>query len=139
MDCVGTYNHNLDSKKRVFIPSKYREYYKGGFYVCKGADKCLYVYTMENWETVSAKVKAIKGDARGRAFKRDFFKNADMADLDSQGRFTIKAELAEYAGLTKEAIILGVGDRFEIWSPENFDAASGLTPTADEVGVDEIF
>lgn len=139
VDCVGSFQFNMDAKNRVFIPSKYREYYKGGFYVCKGADKCLYVYTLDNWEVVSAKIKALPGTPQGRAFKRDFFKNADMADLDAQGRFIIKAELAQYAGLKKECVILGAGDRFEIWNPEDYEDDSYRTPTADEVGMDEIF
>ena len=144
MDCVGTFQFNMDAKNRVFLPARFREYFQGGFYVCKGADKCLHVYNTENWAVISSKIQALTAKpgvtaAEVRAYKRDFFRNADMVDLDSQGRFIVKAELAEYAGLKKECLIFGNGDRFEIWNPDEFEAASYHTPTADEIGTGDIF
>ncbi len=139
MDFLGIYNHNLDAKKRVFIPAKYRDALAGGFVVCKAPDHCLYIYSQEEWGPVAAQVKSLPGTEEYRRYKRDFFKNADMVELDSQGRFTIKAELAEYAGLSKEVVIAGAGNKFELWSAEAYEEDCGLTKTADELNIEVVF
>ena len=86
LDFLGTYNYNMDPKKRVFVPAKYRDALQDGLVICKAPDHCLYLYSLEEWEPVAAQVKALPGSAEYRRFKRDFFKNADMAEMDSQGR-----------------------------------------------------
>lgn len=139
MDFLGIYKHNLDAKNRVFIPAKYREALQGGFVVCKAPDHCLYVYSQEEWEPVAAQVKSLPGTEAYRRYKRDFFKNADMVELDSQGRFTIKAELSAYAGLTKEVVIAGAGNKFEIWDAASYEDDCYLTRTADELNIEVVF
>lgn len=139
MDCVGSYSYCLDAKNRVFLPAKYREFFQGEFYVCQGADQCLYIYNKEKWEPVSEKIKAKSGTPAGRMFKTNFYSKVDKPTLDGQGRFIIKPMLAQYASLEKDVLILGAGDRFEIWNPECYAKASANTPTADEIGVEDIF
>ena len=139
MDFLGIYNHNLDAKNRVFIPAKYRDYLQGGFVVCKAPDKCLYIYSQEEWEPVANQVKQLPGTEEYRRYKRDFFKNADMVELDSQGRFTIKGELAAYAGLTKEVVIAGAGNKFEVWDAAAYNDDCYLTRTADELNIEVVF
>ncbi len=139
MDFLGTYNYTMDTKKRVFLPAKYREDFKDGFIVCKAPDKCLYIYSEEEWAPVADQVKALPGTTEYRRYKRDFFKNADRAELDSQGRFTIKADLAEYAGLNKAVVIAGAGNKFEIWDAEAYEADCEQALTADQLNVEVIF
>lgn len=139
LDFLGTYNYNMDPKKRVFIPAKYREALKDGFVVCKAPDPCLYIYSKEEWEPVADQVKSLPGSAEYRRFKRDFFKNADMVELDSQGRFTIKAELAAYANLQKSVVIAGAGNKFEIWDAEAYENDCEQALTADQLNVEVIF
>ncbi len=139
MDFLGTYNHSLDAKNRLFIPSKYREYLEGGFVVCKAPDTCLYIYSQEEWSAVAEQVKSLPGTAEYRRYKRDFFKNADMAELDKQGRFTVKGELAEYAGLKKDVVIIGSGNKFEIWDAEEYEDDCYKTRSADDLDIEVVF
>ncbi len=139
LDFLGTYNYNMDPKKRVFVPAKYRDALQDGLVICKAPDHCLYLYSLEEWEPVAAQVKALPGSAEYRRFKRDFFKNADMAEMDSQGRVTIKSELAEYAGLQKAVVIAGAGNKFEIWDAAAYEADCEQALTADQLNVEVIF
>ena len=139
MDFLGVYRHSLDAKNRVFIPSKYREYLGGTFVVCKAPDACLYIYSQEEWEKVAEQVKALPGTLDFRRYKRNFFGNADMVELDKQGRFTIKAELLQYAGLTKDVVIAGAGNKFEIWDAEAYESDNYKTRDADDLDIEVIF
>ncbi len=139
MDFVGEFQHKLDAKKRLFIPSKYRGALADGFVVSKAPDHCLYIYSKEEWEPVAAQIKSLPGTEEYRRFKRDFFKNADLAEMDSQGRFTVKADLLAYAGLDKEVVIIGSGNKFEVWDAASFREDAEKTLSADELGVEVVF
>lgn len=139
MDFLGVYQHKMDAKKRLFIPSKYRGPLSDGFVVCKAPDHCLYIYSKEEWEPVAAQIKSLPGTEEYRRFKRDFFQNADMAEMDSQGRFTVKADLLAYAGLEKEVVIAGSGNKFEIWDAAAYNAEVEKTLNADELGIEVVF
>lgn len=139
MDFLGVHQHNLDAKKRLFIPAKYRNSLQDGFIVCKGQDRCLYIYTQEEWDLVAAQVKALPGTEDYRRFKRDFFKNADFAEMDSQGRFTVKSDLLEYAGLSKAVTIVGAGNKFEIWDAAVYEEDTAKVLNADELNIEVVF
>ena len=139
MDFLGVYNHSLDAKNRIFIPSKYREYLGGTFVICKAPDECLYIYSQEEWEKVAAQVKALPGTAEYRRYKRNFFGNADIVELDKQGRFTIKAELIEYANLEKDIVIAGSGNKFEVWDASAYERDTYKTRDADDLNIEVIF
>ena len=119
---IGEYYHNLDEKKRLIIPSKFREEIGNKFIITKGLDGCLYVYSMESWEKIINKLKALsftKKDAR--TFKRFFLSSASLCEFDKQGRITLNASLVEHASIIKECVIIGVDDRLEIWASEKLD------------------
>ena len=139
MDFLGIYNHSHDTKNRIFIPAKYREALADGFVVCKAPDQCLYIYSKEDWEPVAAQVKSLPGTEEYRRYKRDFFKNADMVELDSQGRFTLKADLVQYAGLKKELVIAGAGNKFEVWDAANYKDDCYKTLSADDLNIEVVF
>lgn len=139
MDFLGVYQHKMDAKKRLFIPAKYRGPLSDGFIVCKAPDHCLYIYSKEEWEPVAAQVKALPGTEEFRRYKRDFFKNADLAEMDSQGRFTVKADLLDYAGLSKEVVIAGAGNKFEIWDAAVYDEDCEKTLSADDLNIEVVF
>ena len=136
---LGEYRHKLDAKKRLFIPAKYRGALADGFVVSKAPDHCLYIYSKEEWEPVAAQVKALPGGEEYRRFKRDFFQNADLAEMDSQGRFTVKADLLEYAGLDKEVVIIGSGNKFQVWDAASFQEDKDKTLSADDLNIEVIF
>ena len=139
MDFLGLYNHSLDAKNRIFIPSKYREYLGDTFVVCKAPDTCLYIYSQDVWEKVAAPVKALPGTAEYRRVKRSFFEAADIVEMDKQGRVTIKAELLEYAKLKKDVVIAGSGNKFEIWDSDEYDTDTYKTRSIDDLNIEVIF
>lgn len=136
---VGEFQHKLDAKKRLFVPAKYRGALADGFVVSKAPDRCLYIYSKEEWEPVAEQIKSLPGTEEYRRFKRDFFRNADLAEMDSQGRFTVKADLLEYAGLDKEVVIIGSGNKFEVWDAASVKADSDKTLSADDLGIEVVF
>lgn len=138
MFMLGEYQHKLDSKKRLAIPVKFRAPLSDGFVVCKApeGDPCLYIYSKEDWEPVAEQIRSLPSTEDYRRFKREFFRNADLAEMDSQGRFTVKTDLLEYAGLDKDVLIIGSGNKLEVWNTENDSAESTKTKTADELGLE---
>ena len=112
---MGEYHHNIDEKGRIVLPGKFRED-RTKIVITRGLEKCLYLYTIEDWEKVVAKLNTLpftKKDAS--TFMRSFFAGASVCEFDKNGRINITSPLVNYAGLTKECVIIGVNDRIEIW------------------------
>jgi MraZ protein len=128
---LGEYNHNIDDKGRVSVPSKFREDLGASFIVTKGLDNCLFIYSKTEWNTFESKLKDLPlTNPNARNFIRFFFSGATECELDKQGRINIPQNLREYAGLSKDVSIVGVSTRVEIWdrekwstytSPDNMD------------------
>ncbi|MFC3525035.1 division/cell wall cluster transcriptional repressor MraZ [Marinococcus halophilus] len=119
---MGEYQHNMDDKGRIIIPSRFREKLGDSFVVTRGLDGCLFVYPYDEWERIETKLKALpftKKDAR--AFTRFFFSGASECELDKQGRSMIPTTLRQYAELKKECMIIGVSSRVEIWDKHKWD------------------
>jgi MraZ protein len=119
---MGEYQHTLDEKGRMIVPAKFREALGASFVMTRGLDKCLFVYPMNEWQTLEAKMKSLpmtRADAR--SFVRFFFSGATECELDKQGRVLIPANLREYANLTRDCVVLGVSNRVEIWSQSVWD------------------
>ena len=119
---IGEYHHNLDDKKRLIIPSKFREEIGEKFVVTKGLDGCLFVYSLNDWEKIINKLKTLpftKKDAR--TFMRFFLSAASIYEFDKQGRINLVNSLIEYAKIQKECVIIGVNDRLEIWAVESYN------------------
>ncbi|MFD1955202.1 division/cell wall cluster transcriptional repressor MraZ [Paenibacillus thailandensis] len=120
---MGEYQHSIDDKGRLIIPSKFREGLGASFIATRGLDNCLFVYPMNEWAVLEQKLKTLplmKSDAR--AFTRFFFSGATECELDKQGRVNIPAHLREYAKLDKDCMVLGVSSRVEIWSKETWSS-----------------
>ena len=118
---MGEFNHSIDIKGRLIIPSKFREELGSAFVVTRGLDQCLFVYPMNEWHRIEEKLKALpftKKDAR--AFTRFFFSGASECALDKQGRVSISNGLREYAKLMKDCVVIGVSTRLEIWDQETW-------------------
>lgn len=119
---IGEYQHILDPKGRVIMPSKFREDLGERFVVTKGLDNCLFVYPQNEWQELERKLRTLPLTSKdARAFTRFFFSGATECELDKQGRILIPANLREYAGLEKDLAIIGVSSRVEIWSKEKWD------------------
>ena len=118
---IGEYNHSIDTKGRLSIPSKFRGELGEEFIVTKGLDNCLFVYPLDEWRILENKLKNLPMTNRdARAFVRFFFSGATECELDNQGRIRIPNNLREHALLEKEAVIIGVGTRIEIWSNDQW-------------------
>ena len=119
---IGEYHHSIDDKGRLIIPSKFREELGNKFIITRGIENCLFVYSLESWKKIVNKLETLpftKKDAR--AFIRFFLSGASEAEFDKQGRINITSPLISYANITKECVVIGTGDRLEIWSEESWN------------------
>ena len=119
---MGEYHHSIDDKGRIIIPSKFRYELGETFIVTRGIDSCLFVYPKTEWVKIVSKLNELSFTRKDvRSFQRFFLSGATECEFDRQGRINITSPLAEYAGLNKECVVIGVNDRLEIWSKDNFD------------------
>lgn len=131
---IGEYQHAIDTKNRMIIPSKFRDNLKDRFVVTKGLDNCLYAYPMDEWANLEQKLKTLPLTSKdARAFVRFIFSGAVECELDKQGRFVVPVNLIEYAGIKKDVVIIGVSTRFEIWSKENWEEYNNSNIDFDEI------
>ena len=132
---MGEYNHTIDAKGRLIIPAKFREPLGEEFVLTRGLDGCLYIYPMDEWEAFEEKLRALPlTNKNARDFVRFFLSGATECEIDKQGRFLITSNLREYATLEKDAIIIGVGTRIEIWNREKWKSYnSDENISADEI------
>ena len=116
---TGTYQNSIDSKNRMIIPSRYRDQLGGHCMLTRGFDRCLYIYSMEDYEVLVDKIRKLpQSDRDVRKFIREFFSNTEECHLDSQGRILIPQHLRDYAGINKNLVTKGALDKIEIWSTE---------------------
>jgi MraZ protein len=114
---MGEYQHSIDEKGRMIIPSKFRDELGTEFILTRGLDQCVFGYPLSEWKVIEEKLKTLpftKKDAR--AFTRFFFSGAAECQLDKQGRVNIASPLRDYAKLEKDCVVIGVSNRIEIWS-----------------------
>ncbi|MEN6350654.1 MAG: division/cell wall cluster transcriptional repressor MraZ [Syntrophomonas sp.] len=118
---LGEYQHSLDSKGRITIPSRFREQLGEKFVATKGLDNCIFLYPVEEWQAIEEKLRLLpftKADVR--SFVRFFFSGAAELEIDKQGRTILPVNLRDYSDIEKDVIIIGVGARVEIWSVEKW-------------------
>nr|WP_276939981.1 division/cell wall cluster transcriptional repressor MraZ [Helcococcus sueciensis] len=119
---IGEYTHSIDNKGRVIMPSLFREELGMSFYVTKGMEGCIFVYDKESWKLLEEKTKQLRlTSKKARQFERIFYAPARELEFDKQGRIVIPQNLREYAGINKEATIIGVSSRIEIWDKERYE------------------
>lgn len=120
---MGEYQHSLDAKGRLIIPAKFRDELGEGAILTRGLDNCLFLFPQEEWSILESKLKTLpltKGDAR--QFVRFLFSGATECELDKQGRIILPNNLREFASIDKDAVVIGVSSRVEIWSKEKWDS-----------------
>jgi transcriptional regulator MraZ len=117
---LGQYHHSLDEKGRLTIPARYRDLLAAqGAYILQGFDRNLMVLIAPTFEAISRRVNAMSmTDPSARLLKRLIFSTADRVEVDRSGRILLPQFLRESAGLQNEAVLVGVGEYFEIWAPE---------------------
>lgn len=120
---LGTYKPNLIGKNRLALPTKLRNEISGNRIVLAvGFDQCVLGFEEKKWQEVTAAdLGRPLSDSEGRNLRRKMFAGAEVIDLGVQGRFVIPEEIAEYAGIKKEIVIIGAGDHFEIWDKNRWE------------------
>ena len=119
---MGEYNHTVDAKGRLIVPSKFRDQLGDEFVVTKGMDGCLFVFDNSEWQAFEAKLRSLPMiDKEARQFTRYFLAGAASLEVDKQGRILLPAVLREFADITKDAVLVGVGNRVEIWSKDRWE------------------
>ena len=116
---MGEYHHSIDDKGRLIIPAKFRSELGDKFIITRGIENCLFAYPEKRWEEIVHKLESLpftKKDARN--FTRFFLSGATVAEFDKQGRVNITSPLINYASIEKDCVIIGTGDRLEIWSED---------------------
>ena len=130
---MGEYNHSIDAKGRVIVPSKFRELLGEHFIVTKGLDGCLWVYSDDEWEKFSDKLRSLPvANSDARKFSRFFLAGATDVETDKQGRILLPTNLREYGGLEKDISMVGVGNRVEIWDRQRW-AVSSTFENVDDI------
>ena len=120
---MGEYHHSIDEKGRIIIPSKFRDNLGEKIIVTRGLENCLFLYPEHSWNKIVDKLSTLpftKKDARN--FSRFFLSGATVVEFDKQGRINIATPLISYANLKKECVVVGVGDRLEIWSENDWNS-----------------
>lgn len=137
---IGEYNHSIDPKRRVAMPSRFRTELGARVVVTRGLDLSLSVYPMKVWEELAAKLGTMPiGESGTRSFTRLMLAGAVDTELDSQGRVLIPDYLREYAGLKKNAVVVGLFNRLEIWDEVKWKsykagAEKNTSKIAEELG-----
>lgn len=131
----GEYQHSIDRKGRLILPAKFREVAKANFiekfYVTRGLDKCLFMFSEEEWRSQENKLKGLSfTKQQARTFNRLYFSGASEVAPDRQGRIIIPQYLKDFAGIKREVVIVGISNRVEVWAKagwESFYASSSAT------------
>ncbi|MGI8476438.1 MAG: division/cell wall cluster transcriptional repressor MraZ [Thermomicrobiales bacterium] len=124
---LGRYNHSLDVKGRLAIPSRFREGLAGSAVLTRGIDRCLSLYPISAWAPLAEKVSALPlSDPDARNFRRMVFAEAADLELDGQGRLLLPPDLRQYAEIEREAVVVGVNTHIEIWNPERWQTLSDV-------------
>lgn len=132
---LGEYNHSIDAKGRLIVPSKFREELGDNFIVTKGLDGCLYIYPNDEWSAFEKKLSELPmGKSDIRKMVRFFLSAATQVEVDKQGRILIPGNHREFAGLEKDVVLAGVGRKIEIWSKNKWDE----TATFDYEDMDDV-
>ncbi|MET3807018.1 MraZ protein [Nakamurella sp. UYEF19] len=118
---LGTYTPRMDDKGRVTLPARYRETFAPGVMIVRGQDHCLYLFTPDGFDDFAeVAINAPITNAEARGYQRYMLSNTDDQRPDAQGRISIPIRMREYAGLTKDVIIAGVGKRMEVWDADEW-------------------
>lgn len=132
---IGEYEHSLDVKGRLIMPSKLRDGIGEKFIITKGLDGCLFGFSLDEWTNFEEKLKSLPlTNKNARDFVRFFLSGAVECEIDKQGRFLVASNLREYASMEKEVVIIGVGTRIEFWSKDKWKKYNN----SDNISADEL-
>ena len=141
---IGEYVHNIDAKKRLSLPSKWRRELGKKLVITRGLDNCLFVYPLNEWRRITEKIGQLPlGQADTRSFNRFFLSGAVEVEVDSVGRILVPDFLKDFAGLRGKVVLAGIHDRVEMWDEKRWreykrrieGQADALAEKLGEIGV----
>ena len=140
---IGEYAYSLDSKGRVNIPAKFRQVLsednENTFVITRGMDPCIWVYPLSQWKEIETNLRSLSSLSKiHRTFVRNTARYASPSTYDKQGRITLTPSLIEYAELEKDALIIGMVSKMEIWDPVQMDKTDKETIKIDPAAYDEL-
>ena len=140
---IGEYAYSLDSKGRINIPAKFRQALsddnENTFVIARGMDPCIWVYPLSQWKEIETNLRDLSSLSKiHRTFVRNTARYASPSTYDKQGRITLTPSLIEYAGLEKNALIIGMVNKMEIWNPAQMDKTDKETIKIDPAAYDEL-
>jgi MraZ protein len=119
---IGEHTHTLDTKKRLSLPSKFRKELGKTVVITKGLDSCIFLYSTKEWKNFAGKLNELSmGQGDTRAFSRYFLGGAVEVDIDSAGRILIPDFLKDLAHLQTKVMVVGLGNRVELWDEERWN------------------
>lgn len=141
---IGEYQHSIDEKGRLAVPTKFRNELAKGAVVTRGLDRCLFLYTRSAWNELAEKLKTLPiSQSKSRAFARLMLAGAMDVKPDKQGRINLPDYLQEYAGMKKKIVVAGLLDRLELWDEDAWEKykktteedSNEIAETLGELGV----
>lgn len=126
---IGCYQHSFDEKNRLMIPRRLRDRLEGeregfGFYITRGMEKCLAMFTSSQWDEIEKEMAGAREEFRNtdnRKFMRQFYGNAEYVEMDKQGRILLTERLKKLGELSRDVVLVGVGKRIEIWDAKRWE------------------
>lgn len=119
---TGEYNHTIDTKSRLIIPAKFREALGECFVVTRGVGNCLAIYDMTEWNEYVSKLRSLPGNAEVKKMIRFIVAGALETDTDKQGRVVLQPHLLQWAGLSKDVVLAGMGGHIEVWDKDKWNS-----------------
>ena len=140
---IGEYAYSLDSKGRVNVPAKFRqslsEDSENTFVITRGVDPCIWVYPLSHWKEIESNLRNLSSISKiHRTFVRNTARYASPSTYDKQGRITLTPSLIEYADLDKDALIIGMINKMEIWNPDRLDETDQQNMEIDPEAYDDL-
>jgi len=131
----GEYNHIIDHKKRLSIPSKLRKTLGKKAVITRGLDNCLVVYPLKEWDKTAEKLEGLPtGQPEARGFARIMLSGATDVDLDKLGRILVPDNLRDYAFLKKNVVVIGLSNKIELWNEKRWNEYKGkMEPTVNKM------
>lgn len=124
---IGSYEHSLDAKGRVFIPAKFRDELGSEIILVNGIGKCIYAFSLEQWNEFSKKFTSLPvSNKNAQKVMRMLYASAVEREPDKQGRILLSNELKDHAGIIDEVKIIGMSTRVELWSRQEWEEYSEL-------------
>jgi MraZ protein len=119
---LGEFEHSIDDKSRLAVPARFRPALEAGLVITRGLDRCLVIWDSESWRVQAERVRSLNPwQADARRMQRHFFSGAVPAQPDKLGRVVIPQFLRSYAQLDTEVVVVGLADRIEVWSRNEWE------------------